>query len=86
MTTESLVMALLPLGVVQAGVLVWILATLKSQVKQAVADLKATRHHIAGLNGEAGEVAQRMARVEERASGIEKLTQRIEALLLRREK
>ena len=86
MTTESLVMALLPLGAVQAGVLVWILATLKSQVKQALADLQATRQHIAILNGEAGELAQRMARVEERTQGIERLSQRIEALLLRREK
>ena len=43
MTTESLVMALLPLGALQAGVLVWILATLKSQVKQALTDLQVTR-------------------------------------------
>ena len=86
MTTESLVMALLPLGAVQAGVLVWILATLKSQVKQALADLQVTSQHIAVLNDEAGELAERMARVEERTSGIERLSQRIEALLLRREK
>ena len=86
MTTESLVMALLPLGAVQAGVLVWILATLKSQVKQALGDLQVTRQHIEVLNDEAGEIAERMARVEERTSGIERLSQRIEALLLRREK
>ena len=83
---EPWFVALLPLGVVQAGVLVWILATLKSQVKQALADLKVTRQHIAILNGEAGELAQRMARVEERTQGIERLSQRIEKLLLRREK
>ena len=86
MTTESLVMALLPLGALQAGVLVWILATLKSQVKQALADLQVTRQHITVLNSEAGELAQRMARVEERTQGIEHLSQRIEKLLLRREK
>ena len=84
--TETWFVALLPIGVIQAGALVWILATLKSQVKQALEDLKATRHHIAVLNDEAGELAQRMARVEERTSGIEKVAQRIEALLLRREK
>jgi hypothetical protein len=84
--TETWFVALLPIGIIQAGALVWILATLKSQVKQALEDLKATRHHIAVLNDEAGELAQRMARVEERTSGIEKVAQRIEALLLRREK
>ena len=84
--TETWFVALLPIGVIQAGALVWILATLKSQVKQALEDLQATRHHIAVLNDEAGELAQRMARVEERTSGIEKVAQRIEALLLRREK
>lgn len=84
--TEPWVVALLPLGIVQAGVLVWILATLKSQVKQALTDLQATRQHIAVLNNEAGELAQRMARVEERTQGIEHLSQRIEKLLLRRER
>ena len=86
MTTESLVMALLPLGALQAGVLVWILAALKSQVKQALADLQVTRQHITVLNSETGELAQRMARVEERTQGIEYLSQRIEKLLLRRER
>ena len=84
--TEAWFVALLPIGIIQAGALVWILATLKSQVKQALADLQVTRQHIAVLNDEAGEIAERMARVEERTSGIERLSQRIEKLLLRREK
>ena len=84
--SEAWFVALLPLGVVQAGGLLWILATLKSQVKQALADLQATRRHIAVLNDEAGELAERMARVEERTTGIERVAQRIEGLLLRRDK
>ena len=75
--------ALLPLGLLQAGALIWILATLKSQMKQALYELGEERKHIAVLNDETGQLAERMATVEGRTSRLQEVAQRIELVLLR---
>ena len=81
--SETLFMALLPLGLVQTGALVWILATLKSQLKRAVEDLGEERKHIAVLNDETGELAQRIASVEAKTGSLQEIAKRIELVLLR---
>jgi hypothetical protein len=80
---ETLFIALLPLGLLQTGALVWILATLKTQLKRAVEDLGEERRHIAILNDETGELAERLARVETKTSSLQEVAQRIELVLLR---
>jgi hypothetical protein len=81
--SETLFITLLPLGLLQTGALVWILATLKTELKRAVEDLGEERRHIAILNDETGELAQRLARVETKTSSLQEVAQRIELVLLR---
>tara|TARA_Y100000310_G_scaffold341340_1_gene440180 strand:- start:2979 stop:3257 length:279 start_codon:yes stop_codon:yes gene_type:complete len=81
--SEALFVTLLPLGLLQTGALVWILATLKSQLKRAVEDLGEERKHIAVLNDESAELAQRLVRVEMKTSSLQEVAKRIELVLLR---
>lgn len=81
--SETLFITLLPLGLLQTGALVWILATLKTELKRAVEDLGEERRHIAILNDETGELAERLARVETKTSSLQEVAQRIELVLLR---
>ena len=81
--SETLLVTLLPLGLLQTGALVWILATLKTQLKRAVEDLGEERKHIAVLNDETGELAERLARVETKTSSLQEVAKRIELVLLR---
>ena len=81
--SETLFITLLPLGLLQTGALVWILATLKTQLKRAVEDLGEERKHIAVLNDETGELAERLARVETKTSSLQEVAKRIELVLLR---
>ena len=80
---EAWCVTLLPLGLLQAGALVWILATLKTQVKQALQELGDERRHIAVLNDETGQLAERVARMEGKTSSLQEAAQRIELVLLR---
>ena len=80
---EAWFVTLLPLGLLQAGALVWILATLKTQVKQALQELGDERRHIAVLNDETGQLAERVARMEGKTSKLQEAAQRIELVLLR---
>ena len=80
---EAWFVTLLPLGLLQAGALVWILATLKTQVKQALQELGDERRHIAVLNDETGQLAERVARMEGKTSSLQEAAQRIELVLLR---
>ena len=80
---ETLFVTLLPLGLLQTGALIWILATLKSQLKRAVEDLSEERKHIGILNDETVELAQRLARVETNTNSLQEMAQRIERVLLR---
>ena len=81
--SETLFITLLPLCLLQTGALVWILATLKTQLKRAVEDLGEERKHIAVLNDETGELAERLARVETKTSSLQEVAKRIELVLLR---
>jgi hypothetical protein len=81
--SETLFITLLPLGLLQTGALVWILATLKTELKRAVEDLGEEGRHIAILNDETGELAERLARVETKTSSLQEVAQRIELVLLR---
>ena len=80
---EAWFVTLLPLGLLQAGALGWILATLKTQVKQALQELGDERRHIAVLNDETGQLAERVARMEGKTSSLQEAAQRIELVLLR---
>lgn len=80
---EAWLVALLPLGLLQAGALVWILATLKTQMKRALEELGEERRHIAVLNEETGQLAERMASVEGKTSSLQEIARRIELVLLR---
>tara|TARA_Y100000310_G_scaffold100834_1_gene98728 strand:+ start:2086 stop:2367 length:282 start_codon:yes stop_codon:yes gene_type:complete len=81
--SETWFVALLPLGLLQAGALVWILATLKTQMKRALEELGEERRRIAVLNDETGELAERMAKVEGKTSSLQEVARRIELVLLR---
>ena len=81
--SEAWFVALLPLGLLQAGALIWILATLKTQMKRALEELGEERRHIAVLNDETGELAERMAKVEGKTSNLQEIARRIELVLLR---
>ena len=80
---EAWFVTLLPLGLLQAGALVWILATLKTQVKQALQELGDERRHIAVLNDETGQLAERVARMEGKTSSLQEAAPRIALVLLR---
>jgi cell division protein FtsB len=81
--SDPWLVTLLPLGLLQAGALVWILATLKTQMKRALEELADERKHIAVLNDETGQLAERMATLEGRTSSLQGIAQRMELILLR---